>query len=496
MVTASSYYWNRGILQKTTGRKLGEVLDLIQDNEENNFEGLSRDELEVQLAEKHKNEKKRVTYQTICNYVNKGLAKNFIEMNYNYPPKFILSKKCKKDINFVDDLLNLNMNEIENLFTKATNDPSVQYAYKCKTDMRGVRRVAYFFAKHMNKSFHATNIYPPQYWMAGDLLFNWETLKNNRSACEDALKNFIHEKFGFNIGTITEWRGAGNKLKVISVTGSLFIELNDEDEFALFKVPGDDAKLVIRFSEENGWNIYSGIPSEKQCYMSYFDIVNGKNDGIKKVRFFIYGFPKSTSFTIDNAKDNTESIDKKMSQIIDEAAIIDEAHWKEELEIAEEFITEHNNNVSIYIYPLAEVCNLYISDVIIIDEKFVLLYEAPLEDNSQRGGKMGRLVLLSGEKYVNNYMKLFNTEKPPKTIYDFWGFCQNAKEWLAKGNEFNEEENFAKAIEAYDKAIELDPNYAQAWNNKGLALKDDGDIEMSNKAFARAKELGYPGLST
>ena len=29
---------------------------------------------------------------------------------------------------------------------------------------------------------------------------------------------------------------------------------------------------------------------------------------------------------------------------------------------------------------------------------------------------------------------------------------------------------YEEAIKCYDKAIEIDPNYADAWNNKGLAL--------------------------
>ena len=44
-----------------------------------------------------------------------------------------------------------------------------------------------------------------------------------------------------------------------------------------------------------------------------------------------------------------------------------------------------------------------------------------------------------------------------------------------------------------DKAIELDPNLADAWNNKSEALKALGRTTESNAAFAKAKELGYTG---
>jgi tetratricopeptide (TPR) repeat protein len=42
-------------------------------------------------------------------------------------------------------------------------------------------------------------------------------------------------------------------------------------------------------------------------------------------------------------------------------------------------------------------------------------------------------------------------------------------------------------IYCYDKAIEIDPNYAEAWNNKGLAYIE-GAVDMAVKCFLRAIE--------
>jgi tetratricopeptide (TPR) repeat protein len=47
------------------------------------------------------------------------------------------------------------------------------------------------------------------------------------------------------------------------------------------------------------------------------------------------------------------------------------------------------------------------------------------------------------------------------------------------------------ALQASEKAIELDPNLALAWNNKGEALKALGNTTEADAAFAKAKELGY-----
>ena len=36
---------------------------------------------------------------------------------------------------------------------------------------------------------------------------------------------------------------------------------------------------------------------------------------------------------------------------------------------------------------------------------------------------------------------------------------------------------YDEAIKAYDAAIKLDPNYAAAWNDKGIALDESGKYE-------------------
>ena len=36
---------------------------------------------------------------------------------------------------------------------------------------------------------------------------------------------------------------------------------------------------------------------------------------------------------------------------------------------------------------------------------------------------------------------------------------------------------YDEAIKAYDEAIRLDPNYAAAWNNKGIALYSPGQVQ-------------------
>src|SRR5262249_10509670 len=44
------------------------------------------------------------------------------------------------------------------------------------------------------------------------------------------------------------------------------------------------------------------------------------------------------------------------------------------------------------------------------------------------------------------------------------------KHTIVEGNEYLYKRNYSMAIDHYDQAIEIDPNNADAWNNKGIAL--------------------------
>jgi len=47
------------------------------------------------------------------------------------------------------------------------------------------------------------------------------------------------------------------------------------------------------------------------------------------------------------------------------------------------------------------------------------------------------------------------------------------------------------AMKCYDRAIEIDPNYADVWLGKGILYHNQGDTENAMKCFDKAKELGY-----
>ena len=68
---------------------------------------------------------------------------------------------------------------------------------------------------------------------------------------------------------------------------------------------------------------------------------------------------------------------------------------------------------------------------------------------------------------------------------------QDAEAWSNKGNALGKLGKHDDAIKAYDKAIEINPQLAVVWSNKGTALKLLGRTVEADSAFTRAKELGY-----
>jgi len=60
---------------------------------------------------------------------------------------------------------------------------------------------------------------------------------------------------------------------------------------------------------------------------------------------------------------------------------------------------------------------------------------------------------------------------------------QTAEDWLNKGNNFYNQDFYDLAIKCYDNAIEIDPNYTNAWTWKGKALSAQGKYDDAIKCY-------------
>ena len=95
------------------------------------------------------------------------------------------------------------------------------------------------------------------------------------------------------------------------------------------------------------------------------------------------------------------------------------------------------------------------------------------------------LLKLYNNPFNKNYSNKQDTvvqqkEKEKKTIQQK---SLTAKDYFLKGNRSLKNNNIKMAILNYSKAIELDPNYIEAYKERALAKDKDGDFEGSKKDY-------------
>ncbi len=68
--------------------------------------------------------------------------------------------------------------------------------------------------------------------------------------------------------------------------------------------------------------------------------------------------------------------------------------------------------------------------------------------------------------------------------------------WNNKGVVLSKMGLFAQSIEAFDRAIQLYPEYCNAWNNKGVALSRLGQYEKAIEAYDQALQINLDHSSS
>ena len=90
----------------------------------------------------------------------------------------------------------------------------------------------------------------------------------------------------------------------------------------------------------------------------------------------------------------------------------------------------------------------------------------------------------AGINYYEEYSKV-NKEEPPRGSRAW----VSKKSWHRKGLDLYNLGEYGKAIECYNKAIELDCNDIGAWNGKGIALYFLGEYEKAIECYSHALQL-------
>jgi len=66
------------------------------------------------------------------------------------------------------------------------------------------------------------------------------------------------------------------------------------------------------------------------------------------------------------------------------------------------------------------------------------------------------------------------------------GYAQSPVDYVQLGNGYYEQGRYGRAIDEYTKALDIDPNYAKAYDNRGVALAQEGNLTGAISDFTMA----------
>ena len=93
------------------------------------------------------------------------------------------------------------------------------------------------------------------------------------------------------------------------------------------------------------------------------------------------------------------------------------------------------------------------------------------------------------EKPSEEIMKNLDEFTSRSELFEMLGVPLNSEDYFNRATDFYFKGKYELAIKAIEKAIELKPDYAEAWSNKGVALGKLGRHDEELKAYEKAIEL-------
>ena len=105
---------------------------------------------------------------------------------------------------------------------------------------------------------------------------------------------------------------------------------------------------------------------------------------------------------------------------------------------------------------------------------------------NERDNQLNRLF---NELKINNLALVYGTEQKIWEIWSTHPTDENLTLELLKGSNLMQGDTISESIKIFSKLIELDPNWAEAWNKRATALYLIGDYEGSQKDIDKVLEL-------
>jgi len=101
----------------------------------------------------------------------------------------------------------------------------------------------------------------------------------------------------------------------------------------------------------------------------------------------------------------------------------------------------------------------------------------------KQGNKQGITAVENIEMMLKKAKKLDSKEEKSDDA--------KAKEYLLKGSNFFDNKDYNRAITYYQKAIKIDPNFVEAYNNLGIVYEKIGDYEKAISYFKKVIEIDH-----
>jgi tetratricopeptide (TPR) repeat protein len=109
--------------------------------------------------------------------------------------------------------------------------------------------------------------------------------------------------------------------------------------------------------------------------------------------------------------------------------------------------------------------------------------------SSKANDRDDQLNRLFNELKINNLALVYGTEQKIWKIWSTHPTDDKLTLELSKGTDLMQGSTLSQSIEIFSDLIELDPNWAEAWNKRATALYLIGDYEGSQKDIDRVLEL-------
>ena len=117
---------------------------------------------------------------------------------------------------------------------------------------------------------------------------------------------------------------------------------------------------------------------------------------------------------------------------------------------------------------------------------FIIILSTIKLYSDERDVQLNRLF---NELKIDNAALVYGTEQKIWEIWSTHPTDEKLTQELLKGSNLMQGDTISESIKIFSKLIELDPNWAEAWNKRATALYLIGDYEGSQKDIDKVLEL-------